>query len=82
MSLTSDCAPIVRLSGGCGGTVSVGMHSPPRDSRDMNSSQLVPLIDWVASDTTNEERVDTECCEGAVGGVELGLAELGSRTFL
>jgi hypothetical protein len=50
MSLTSDGAPvIVRLSGGWGGTLSVGMHNPPREeSRDMKLSQLVPLIDWVA----------------------------------
>ena len=46
MSLMSDGAlGIVRLSGGWGGTLSVGTHIPPRVSRDMKSSQLVPLID-------------------------------------
>ena len=38
MSLTSDGAPvIVRLSGGWGGTLSFGVHNPPRESRDMKS---------------------------------------------
>jgi hypothetical protein len=36
----------------------------------------------VASDNPDEDRVDTEFCEGAAGGVELWLAELGSKTFL
>jgi len=46
MSLTSDgVLGIVRLSGGWGGTLSVGTHIPPRVSRDMKLSQLVPLID-------------------------------------
>ena len=78
MSLMSDGAfAIVRLSGGWGGTLSVGMHNPPIESCDMRSSQYLPLIDWVASDTV-DERVDFDCCDGAVGGV----VELGSRTFL
>ena len=78
MSLMSDGAlAIVRLSGGWGGTLSVGMHNPPIESCDMRSSQSLPLIDWVASDTV-DERVDFDCCDGAVGGV----VELGSRTFL
>ena len=78
MSLMSDGAlAIVRLSGGWGGTLSVGMHNPPMESCDMRSSQSLPLIDWVASDTI-DERVDFDCCDGAVGGV----VELGSRTFL
>jgi hypothetical protein len=78
MSLMSDGAlAIVRLSGGWGGTLSVGMHNPPMESCDMRSSQSLPLIDWVASDTV-DERVDFDCCDGAVGGV----VELGSRIFL
>ena len=78
MSLMSDGAlAIVRLSGGWGGTLSVGMHNPPIESCDMRSSQSLPLIDWVASDTV-DERVDFDCCDGTVGGV----VELGSRTFL
>ena len=78
MSLMSDGAlAIVRLSGGWGGTLSVGMHNPPIESCDMRSSQSLPLIDWVASDTV-DERVDFDCCDEAVGGV----VELGSRTFL
>ena len=78
MSLMSDGAlAIVRLSGGWGGTLSVGMHNPPIESCDMRSSQSLPLIDWVASDTV-DERVDFDCCDGAVGG----MVELGSRTFL
>ncbi len=82
MSLMSDGAPaIVRLSGGWGGTLSVGMHNPPMESCDMKSSQPLPFISWVASDTV-DERVDVDCCDGAVGGVELWLAELGSKTFL
>ncbi len=45
MSLTSDSAlGIVRLSGGWGGTLSVGKHIPLRVGRDMKSSQFVPLI--------------------------------------
>ncbi len=51
MSLKSDYTANVRLLDGWGGTLSVGTHSPPRESRDMNLSQLVPLIDWVASDS-------------------------------
>ena len=78
MSLMSDGAlAIVRLSGGWGGTLSVGMHNPPMESCDMRSSQSLPLIDWVASDTV-DERVDFDCCDGAVGGT----VELGSRTCL
>ena len=48
----------------------------------MKSSQLVPLSDWVASDP-DEDLVETEfCVGGATGGVELWLAELGSKTVL
>jgi hypothetical protein len=41
----------------------------------------MPLINCVASDIVHE-RVDVDCCNGAVGGMELWLAELGSKTFL